>query len=71
MQYEETGKDNVVADSRYCPEGVNKSMMKGKLEDIGVDGRIILECILKRNRRVLIGFILMSIRTNGWLFCTQ
>ena len=71
MQYEEMGKDNVVADSRFCLEGVNKNMMKEKLEDLGVDGRIILECISKRNRRLLIGFILMSIWTNGWLFCIQ
>jgi hypothetical protein len=69
MQYEETGKDTVVADSRYCPEEVHKSKMKGKLKDLGVNGRIILECILKRNGRVLIGFILLSIWTIGWLFC--
>jgi hypothetical protein len=25
------------------PKGVNKSMMKGKLADLGVDGRIILD----------------------------
>jgi hypothetical protein len=36
-------------------------MMKGKLEDLGLDGRYILEYILKRNERALIGFILMSI----------
>jgi len=30
--------------------------MKGQLEDLGVDGRIILDCILKQNGRVLIGF---------------
>jgi hypothetical protein len=71
MQYEEMRKGTVVADSRYRPEGVNNSMMKGKLEDLGVDGRIILECILKRNGRVLIGFMLMSIWTIGWLFCVQ
>jgi hypothetical protein len=65
------GKDTEAADSRYCPEGVNKSMMKVKLEDLGVYGRIILESILKRNGRVLIGFILTSIWTNGWLFCIQ
>jgi hypothetical protein len=71
MQYEEMGKDIEVTDSRYCPEGVKKSMMKGQLEDLGVDGRIILESILKRNGKVLIGFILMSVWTNGWLFCIQ
>jgi len=31
-------------------------MMNGKLEDQGLDGRIVLDCILKRNGRVLIGF---------------
>jgi len=40
MQYEEIGKDTVVADSRYVPERVNISMSKGKLEDLAVDGRI-------------------------------
>jgi hypothetical protein len=71
MQYEEVGKDIVVADSRYCPKGVHKSMMKGKLENLVADGRIILECVLTRNEKVLIGFILMSIWTIGWLFCIQ
>ena len=71
MQYEEMGKDIVVADSRYCPEGVHKSMIKGKLEDLGADGKTILECVLTGNERVLIGFILMSVWTIGWLFCIQ
>jgi hypothetical protein len=30
--------------------------MNGKLEDLGVDGRVILEYILKQNGRVSIGF---------------
>jgi hypothetical protein len=68
MQYEEIGKDIVVADSRYFPEGVHENTMKGKLEDLGADGRIILECVLTGNESVLIGFILMSIWTIGWLF---
>jgi hypothetical protein len=71
MQYEEIGKDVAVADSMYCPERVRESMTKGKLEDLGVDGRIILECILKRSGRLLIGFILMSVCTNGWMFYIQ
>jgi hypothetical protein len=60
--------DNVI--QGIVTEGVNKSMMKGKLEDLGVDGRIILECVLKRNGKVLIGFILMTIWTNGLLWYT-
>jgi len=46
-------------------------MMTEKLEDLGVDERIILECILKRNGGVLIGFILTSVWTIGWLFCIE
>jgi hypothetical protein len=71
MQYEEMRKDIVVVDSRHCPEGVHKSMMNGKLEDLVADGRIILECVLTRNERVFIGFILMSVWTTGWRFCIQ
>jgi hypothetical protein len=60
-----------VTDSRFVQDGVNKSMMKGKLEDLGVGGSIILECILKQNGRDLFEFIFVSIWTNDWSFWIQ
>jgi hypothetical protein len=41
-----------------------KERIKGKLEDLGVEGRIILECILKPNGSVLNEFIVMGTWTN-------
>jgi hypothetical protein len=51
---------------------VGKPEGKELLGDLGVDGRIILKCMLKElDARVWDGFIWLLIGSGGWLLLTE